>query len=765
MATLASIPEAPSWRSIQSQGQHVTRSVAFCRVRPRSRIVIVSRRKPSRVERHVRYSVTSTEAEATANEEVQPCHSVADAGTRVAKATVLPVPALHRPRAVQVEEGPVSPLNSSPASTVSQTAPSIQLESFPKPPGDAEGWPFPDDTRSVGGTTRPAIDPLAPTSSSKLRTRSIRWKHGKPSRMPNEKPNAAKSGARSTPDISPSKSTQRGNTEAVLLDMADISRPISRSQPQPARHSQGKPSSNSRTSSQREALENFTKELHRYSEKVGATGRLPIFTPTPSTTPPSFRTISALLPYRPEFRAAGLAVTSLDQARGLPARKRKKVKLRAYKEKRSLDDAQRSHVSQVDRKQESPLDQSTIVDFVDSTDIENWRRALIDEIPIVPPRKHFWTTGEKNATSPRCLPCFPGHQGYSPSDASAQVLYDARHHVTKPPPVAPVRSSSKRANVGFQYPGGHTAPNASHALRKTQNISKSADAKPTKRTTQVGNQDEPERPKGLRRRSMTLPHMQASPKSKERKRPHTRRHRRSPEKPTVCKARPGATPFDPDSQASNNVDSHRFTGSGNVIQGRPSHTTSKGPVREPHRFGYSRSLPNIYAQPSAHVLSAAQRPSLWSGRMFKKDAPPLGKVERTAPKFAHHDTGHHATHMPVLGMSMDPEPPSRKVPKSPPPRQSRLHSSASRTISDREALKGLQVVAAAACNHSVHEQVQDNTGIHIRQFLASLAESKSLVLVSPVSTREHRAFERRKDLKRLKQQARKSQNSKPKNYL
>ncbi|KAF5581387.1 hypothetical protein FPCIR_10188 [Fusarium pseudocircinatum] len=76
----------------------------------------------------------------------------------------------------------------------------------------------------------------------------------------------------------------------------------------------------SRTPSQREALNRFTQELQRYAEQSGAKGKLPIFTPTPPRSCTSLHTIAALLPFRSEFKAAGLAVTSKDQKKRSPHR-------------------------------------------------------------------------------------------------------------------------------------------------------------------------------------------------------------------------------------------------------------------------------------------------------------------------------------------------------------------------------------------------------------------------------------------------------------
>jgi hypothetical protein len=75
----------------------------------------------------------------------------------------------------------------------------------------------------------------------------------------------------------------------------------------------GRPSIPSRTSSQRRALNHFTRQLEKYADAAGARGRQPILTPTESDAETSLHTVKPLLPYIHEFEAAGLAVTSEQQ--------------------------------------------------------------------------------------------------------------------------------------------------------------------------------------------------------------------------------------------------------------------------------------------------------------------------------------------------------------------------------------------------------------------------------------------------------------------
>ncbi|TGJ82592.1 hypothetical protein E0Z10_g6182 [Xylaria hypoxylon] len=73
----------------------------------------------------------------------------------------------------------------------------------------------------------------------------------------------------------------------------------------------------SRTSSQRRALNRFTRELEKYADAASAAGKLPVITPTISESKASMHTVKPLVPYKDEFLAAGLAVTSAEQTRNL----------------------------------------------------------------------------------------------------------------------------------------------------------------------------------------------------------------------------------------------------------------------------------------------------------------------------------------------------------------------------------------------------------------------------------------------------------------
>ncbi|KAI0539970.1 hypothetical protein GGR58DRAFT_523494 [Xylaria digitata] len=76
----------------------------------------------------------------------------------------------------------------------------------------------------------------------------------------------------------------------------------------------------SRTSSQRRALNRFARELGKYADAAGAAGKAPVITPTISESKASIHTVKPLVPYKDQFLAAGLAVTSAEQTRNLTSK-------------------------------------------------------------------------------------------------------------------------------------------------------------------------------------------------------------------------------------------------------------------------------------------------------------------------------------------------------------------------------------------------------------------------------------------------------------
>jgi hypothetical protein len=133
----------------------------------------------------------------------------------------------------------------------------------------------------------------------------------------------------------------------------------------------------SRTPSQREALNRFTQELQRYAEQSGAKGNLPIPTPTPPRSSTSLHTIAALLPFRSEFKAAGLEITSKDQKKRSPHRSP------VGKHRIMMNQVPRSHVEQqhllqMDGNAGCPSS-STQIPFPVSKDMGEFSYAMVDQ--------------------------------------------------------------------------------------------------------------------------------------------------------------------------------------------------------------------------------------------------------------------------------------------------------------------------------------------------------------------------------------------------
>jgi hypothetical protein len=158
----------------------------------------------------------------------------------------------------------------------------------------------------------------------------------------------------------------------------------------------------SRTTSQREALDRFTQELQQYAEQSGAKGKLPVLTPTPPRSGASLRTIAALLPFRSEFKAAGLAITSKDQANHhfYPG----SLKYRATTTPNLKSLSKQPHLVQVDSATRCPSS-STEIPFPAAEDMDEWRYAMVDDA------EHSWkrTAATDQAPRTQCTSCQPGN--------------------------------------------------------------------------------------------------------------------------------------------------------------------------------------------------------------------------------------------------------------------------------------------------------------------------------------------------------------------
>ena len=79
-----------------------------------------------------------------------------------------------------------------------------------------------------------------------------------------------------------------------------------------------------------------------------------------------------------------------------------------------------------------------------------------------------------------------------------------------------------------------------------------------------------------------------------------------------------------------------------------------------------------------------------------------------------------------------------------------------REIEDRDVLRGLHVAASAACDEEVDAFVRNRTGLRIRRFLVDLMALEAFGDPRPGEDSRQRARRRRAEMRKLKQQVRRS---------
>ncbi|KAI2628918.1 hypothetical protein GGS21DRAFT_545391 [Xylaria nigripes] len=141
--------------------------------------------------------------------------------------------------------------------------------------------------------------------------------------------------------------TQQHRLSSLIIRDDPVAVPIRR----PSKKATDAPS---RTSSQRKALNRFARELEKYADAAGAADRVPIVTPTTSESKVSVHTVKPLVPYKNEFRAAGLAVTSAEQSRHLACNIHAQASIR-----RKKSHTQSSEASRARKKLDRPMDSTS----------------------------------------------------------------------------------------------------------------------------------------------------------------------------------------------------------------------------------------------------------------------------------------------------------------------------------------------------------------------------------------------------------------------
>lgn len=427
------------------------------------------------------------------------------------------------------------------------------------------------------------------------------------------------------------------------------------------------------------------------------------------------------MPYRSEFKTAGLAVTSKDQANRIDSYITKAVEARApaksgscrRPEKQAAAIGQPSQMDGFDNTDPSDSP-NTEISFAHPKTMDEWRYALIDEVPAKKKKKRA-AAGKKGKK--HCLSCFD----HSPSTATESEWADVPKKLTglvptfrggigqspvgPPPPVPPQRPPQRppRPLVGLF----DTEPMAIPHERPEKLTSTSHALSPRMLPKQKPQRDKGKSPK-LSRQGSPHPRIFSSklPDSPQKE------ARSSPRHPTMASSRPipheaTSKQFDRNMQQATPFGLKQAVENAQKDQKSQKNRASKSSQRR--RDGGDRDHIGICCRGGRGIRSRTiarpnipRRTSSMSQFMF-------------SPRLDYDD----------------------------------------REITDRDVLRGLHIAASAACDEEVDAFVRNQTGLRIRRFLADLLTLEMLAVAPPVDKRQW-ARQRRADMRKLKQQLRRS---------
>ncbi|KAH8177657.1 hypothetical protein LIA77_02739 [Sarocladium implicatum] len=573
-------------------------------------------------------------------------------------------------------------------------------------------------------------------------------------------------GAASVASGRPVSSVDSALIEAISRSVAEHLRMLSITAPSD-RHSPRTPSTgmsisisnDSRTSSQREALKRFAKDLMKYAEQTNAKGKVLHLTPS-SRSPATLHTVSALMPYRREFKAAGLAVTSRDQAR-LPTASDKQHHSRNSRQNAIVPSDQPGRMSQVDGNDDrlcsrSSKNWSSEISFIAPGDVDEWRYALVEEVSR-PKSKARKTKVQKGKGI--CFPCF-SLTGTTRESVLENVKKSIPKGVSERAPTAPlttvVRSKTDRpSHIPLPIPGLDSAePSPRHLCDGVGSM---------------GHLKSPARVTGYRRPSMTVPraqgHLESCSGGHTYAHPDEEIHKHNP-RPTTTQYLHPSTAIRPQTSTCQ-------------LLAVPPDPFALGPSRSGPRMKTGVSLPNFPFSRNEErnrplplrrtVGHLPDRPRV-ENRVLTVRNPTEPVVE---PDVASATEKLYPKPLePVKKRGSLPRRPmsrrsvTRRIRPAIPMRASSiLHSMRStevdqpkRRVADRNVLRGLHVATSAACDEEVDDYVREKTGLRIRQFLADLValETYWSEVQSNSDDGEQRARNRRRRMRQLKQHMRRS---------
>ncbi|TFB04288.1 hypothetical protein CCMA1212_003638 [Trichoderma ghanense] len=405
---------------------------------------------------------------------------------------------------------------------------------------------------------------------------------------------------------------------------------------------------------------------------------------TPTRSSISLHTVSELMPFRPEFKAAGLAVTSKDQKRGFPAYIARLISSKPRQGRTNASRGKHSKVPGFDGTKDKYSSESsgTEISFAASQDMDEWRFALIDEAPVRKPKRRP-AKEKKKKHKRRWLPCFP-KDDESGADGDALSTMSQDLPPTPPPKPTPLKMS-QRSGRGIS------------ARPRVDSIPRSP------RHRSIGARD-------ADRRACDF-----------------------------CLYREPAT--------GEGCRGGRYDGRGSSHEhycvrqhGRRAQTTQIPPARHLHsQAGHSyqrqyQSLPNQIL--NRDIKSSQPRPSF--------DPDHIGVCCRGG-----RGVSNQANAPPNVPMR------TSSIRESLPPSEDDCPGDGGR-VADRDVLRGLHIAASAACDEQVDAFVRNKTGLRIRRFLADLMVLETLRDGEPDQGHGQGARRKRAALRQLKQQVRRS---------
>ncbi|CCT62032.1 uncharacterized protein FFB20_04577 [Fusarium fujikuroi] len=494
----------------------------------------------------------------------------------------------------------------------------------------------------------------------------------------------------------------------------------------------------SRPPSHREALNRFTQELQRYAEQSGAKGKLPIPTPTPPRSSTSLHTIAALLPFRSEFKAAGLAITSKDQKKR-PSHRSPVGKNRATMNQAPPSHAEQQHILQMDGNA-GCTSSSTEIPFPVSKDMNEFRYAMVDQ-----PKPHKYRR-KKLTQKPKPL--------YSES-LSEKVLTGPTAKLPRPrmhtyPEWPNVTSLERRSNQRKNLDKRKTK-STSPAVRSTLKTRQSNRAFFTGRGTPMICS------------SVSLESVVQDKAGTSSNKHHPR------VKKDVYAHRNCSQGNEEESPCIRPVQTSRDIKQAISVQPRPRSCHSlSADVLVPQQFHAtkksSKPLPEL-PHPDSTSTTTEQSCRLSvedvSPSTPKKDLLDKGKARVSLNRGTKYGSSSISpNHITVCSRGFS----GRKIGRpNVPKRTSSIRSLRAANqdydqdgVLDRDVLRGLHIASSAACNEQIDSFIHEKTGLHIRQFLADLMPLESLGNEPVRESKGKRSRRRRSDIREAKRRVRKS---------